>query len=132
MCGEEEKRRGYFYTQKEIPPRVRGRERYPWFRERYLGNTPACAGKSPEERAFRVAFGEIPPRVRGRAPDISPEERQAGNTPACAGKSQPSATRQSLKRKYPRVCGEEEIAISIEREIQEIPPRVRGRVEKRG
>ena len=52
---------------------------------------------------------------------------RSGNTPACAGKSQPTRQETSPHRKYPRVRGEEGQILGEDIDIQEIPPRARGR-----
>ena len=91
----------------EIPPRARGRALMALLVLRFVGNTPACAGKSewwsvrsPLPRKYPRVRGEeeipsvmpgpypeIPPRARGRVKGRAVECRRHGNTPACAGKS---------------------------------------------
>ena len=111
----------------EIPPRARGRARNIPSGLTSVGNTPACAGKSPFPPV--TAFGlrkyprvrgeeghgrgrlfpatEIPPRARGRVFVETEWTPALGNTPACAGKRKALHSTAPWTRKYPRVRGEE-------------------------
>ena len=131
----------------EIPPRARGRVEPATSFTTSLGNTPACAGKSelsvPQQTAPRkyprvrgeekvdtfqlVHVREIPPRARGRAHVGCCGLYLRGNTPACAGKSDHLIHKSTLKRKYPRVRGEETFPSWPLNARVEIPPRARGR-----
>ncbi len=148
VCGEERLSPRTFNITGEIPPRVRGRAARSSSRRLLMGNTPACAGKSPpcaystlaarkyprvcgEEPSYFLlltSFLEIPPRVRGRVWKLTEPEPISRNTPACAGKSLHLDPLQVIRWKYPRVCGEEAPPEGEARILWEIPPRVRGRV----
>ncbi len=108
MCGEETSTANLAAMRERIPPRVRGRDPLDQAEGLDLGNTPACAGKSWS------SFKKLP---------------RVGNTPACAGKRATSFLPFSKLWKYPRVCGEEAPSAQQRAPKQEIPPRVRGRVD---
>ena len=113
-------------------------------------NTPAYAGKTPsgqkpaplrqkhprvcgEDFLFSsrsTSRAETPPRMRGR-----PERQQQslillGNTPAYAGKTSPLDPGSALRRKHPRVCGEDSMVL-ISTLVPLKHPRVCGEDERR-
>ena len=147
VCGED----GNFSVRSrlrlETPPRMRGRPPLYFFQFRKTRNTPAYAGKTrpgDERRAPgwkhpRVCGEdskrqtaspqtlETPPRMRGRrAPPRSPKAKNR-NTPAYAGKTRSNSLHSDLRRKHPRVCGEDHPMTVNTQDIRETPPRMRGR-----
>ena len=51
---------------------------------------------------------ETPPRMRGRPSEKYGRQIVARNTPAYAGKTNPNLFFNTLDRKHPRVCGEDQ------------------------
>ncbi len=127
VCGEEAVGEKKLCPKMEIPPRVRGRVLVEGQWRTHHRNTPACAGKSIDDR--------LRGNLDGKYPRVCGEENHfvlllngaTGNTPACAGKRTVPGAGVVSQWKYPRVCGEEIRLNLIEIFDQEIPPRVRGR-----
>ncbi len=64
MRGEKSGNGGYTWKDQGSPPRARGKE-LPVIEEQLrTGITPACAGKSPEDKIRKIT-GRDHPRVRG-------------------------------------------------------------------
>ena len=151
MCGEEPTRRTRCARTSEIPPRVRRRGFDSSLSDSLLGNTSACAEKSPDgdsapHRAWKylrvcgeesrspprsMPSTEIPPRVRRRAAIETPYRASLGNTSACAEKRAGRGCRSIRLGKYLRVCGEERRRWGMSLAGVEIPPRVRRRARDR-
>ena len=132
----------------ETPPRARGRPAISYCLSFFCGNTPACAGKTladkpiaalnkkhPRVRGEDLGSGqsqpdelETPPRARGRQSLENLKKSFNRNTPACAGKTGTSAYSASMKRKHPRVRGEDEPSGKRTIATGETPPRARGRL----
>ena len=69
--------------------------------------SPACAGKTPSERAVHRAKGDHP-RVCGKDYNVPPALPSAFRiTPACAGKTLIDPNTASAIRDHPRVCGKD-------------------------
>ena len=129
------------------PPRVRGKVTGFHYHARYMGITPACAGKrlcrthaTPITKDHPRVCGEknvyyelgqqkpgSPPRVRGKA-DISQNCACFFRiTPACAGKSQCNFSIPRTAGDHPRVCGEKSAPERRTHAGRGSPPRVRGK-----
>ena len=133
------------------PPRARGRQNPLQLRFHLQGNTPACAGKTPdyesripEPREHPRVRGEdimdatssqpdpgTPPRARGRPPVFAGETVRPGNTPACAGKTFCSLMLCPVSREHPRVRGEDHRGPDPQSDHAGTPPRARGRQDYR-
>ena len=128
-------------------PRVRGKPHARRVGPRLHGLIPACAGKTADPEAKRLArtahprvCGENPnarsysarlmgssPRVRGKLREGDHAGLPARLIPACAGKTgwfiapglQPPA--------HPRVCGENEVGVKVTADLEGSSPRVRGK-----
>ncbi len=107
---------------------------------------PACAGtraaKCVEMRPFTVhprvcgdqalplPFFSLPdgssPRVRGPAIGSHLRSSHTRFIPACAGTRVSSATRTPSAAVHPRVCGDQAIAVELQRAVNGSSPRVRG------
>ena len=129
------------------PPRARGRRSAIGATHEWIGNTPACAGKtrlrrrrSDQQREHPRVRGEdhsavrsnaatvgTPPRARGRPPLSSMTGLVGGNTPACAGKTPRSAQEGHSWREHPRVRGEDCTSSGSGSDPRGTPPRARGR-----
>ena len=132
VCGEN--RKGLKHVSKLVgsPPRVRGKRCFRssiCIEERI---TPACAGKTlqtslPRSRrkdhprvcgenvtAYALDLLETgsPPRVRGKPPNRAKTSSSPRITPACAGKTVEFTYRLHGRGDHPRVCGENNPALS--------------------
>ncbi len=147
MCGKDAYRRHADPREVGSPPRVR--ERRPYFRRIPMPAriTPACAGKTLQERQPkfigkdhpRVCGKDVvmrvdkafqagsPPRVRERRGKDSTVLLHLGITPACAGKTFGVATTATRTINHPRVCGKDFIVVPPARVKKGSPPRVRER-----
>ena len=126
VCGEKLVAHHSTYRRIGSPPRVRGKESAGDRWRRWLGITPACAGKSytcqlevqdgwdhprvcgEKKLTLEGLFSIVgsPPRVRGKASRPSQYLSAYRITPACAGKSSISRWRRVPAWDHPRVCGE--------------------------
>ena len=128
------------------PPRVRGEAGAAAQYVAKYGITPACAGRSLQEKPTtatngdhprvcgeKISFGlrinraqGSPPRVRGE--DTMPEQLRFrhGITPACAGRRLCNAASCRLVEDHPRVCGEKLPMQKTPARLSGSPPRVRG------
>ena len=114
--------------------------------------TPACAGKTPQALRFchtcqdhpRVC-GEndmfvdwcfvktgSPPRVRGKRCRCCIIISYDRITPACAGKTRQEGDCNRIRRDHPRVCGENDGEIHEDSLVEGSPPRVRGKLSRKG
>ena len=127
VCGEETGFCTLHQTYREIPPRMRRRERIGLICPVLEGNTSAYAEKSltadtlaPVEWKYLRVCGEetdnrargwceveIPPRMRRRGPFVGDCGVIGGNTSAYAEKRGAVRRLSGAYRKYLRVCGEE-------------------------
>ena len=126
---------------------MRGKEDNAPLVSRYVGITPAYAGKRWYSRLFtpicwdhpRVC-GEkplavfafycwigSPPRMRGKGADGAHDVLCDGITPAYAGKSSSKRWRRIKKQDHPRVCGEKVYAYPKPCKRSGSPPRMRGK-----
>ena len=108
------------------PPRVRGEVPLRLADRRFLGITPACAGRRRAHR--RSAWsGQDHPRVCGeKACSAAACAAVTGITPACAGRRCPAARAGCRASDHPRVCGEKKIYHLSDWNLGGSPPRVRG------
>ena len=131
----------------ELPPRLRGRQHGCSLLLCSGGTTPAPAGttsasarpRCPSRNYPRVcgdddgdarskkAHVELPPRLRGRPPERGHRQPRPGTTPASAGTTSGAPGRRSVRRNYPRFCGDDPLVSSAIRSVRELPPRLRGR-----
>ena len=77
---------------------------------------------------YVLAKAETPPLARGRHKGFNWERVPLRNTPACAGKTRTSDVTQRLKRKHPRLRGEDEASKPRIGDVPETPPLARGRL----
>ena len=117
-----------------------------------IGITPAWAGKSRKSSrssatcrdyprvggkeagphsVCRVDRG-LPPRGRGRGYRAVRDGQRHRITPAWAGKSSARASGSAAARDYPRVGGEEDGSVDVDKLEAGLPPRGRGRVHRVG
>ena len=129
------------------PPRVRGKASCSSLMIWYSRITPACAGKSGDQRLLDALDGDhprvcgeklallglplrylgSPPRVRGKAVSPPKSATSARITPACAGKRAPVYMAMHASRDHPRVCGEKRKTGAGTVATLGSPPRVRGK-----
>ena len=147
VCGEKRSVLMPKFSDRGLPPRVRGKEHHLPPCHAVLGITPACAGKSstgprrcpaapdhPRVCGEKSSFTDTPsramgspPRVRGKG-DLLPHDNSGRRiTPACAGKSCCVPRRSPRSGDHPRVCGEKAYADLFRLIFQGSPPRVRGK-----
>ena len=69
--------------------------------------------------------------MRGRLSFYGQIIARAGNTPAYAGKTILTCGKIRMKKKHPRVCGEDLCYKSIPVREPETPPRMRGRLTRK-
>ena len=149
MCGEQLTPMILAAVPRGSPPRVRGTGICGYFRRRFAGITPACAGNSlltpnsthllkdhprvcGEQGAHRhphPGHEGSPPRVRGTARCNALQSHLSGITPACAGNSVTVCDCQGLEEDHPRVCGEQVCCCGKLNRYRGSPPRVRGTVQ---
>ena len=120
-------------------------------RFRFLGITPAYAGKS--SRSWRLkshvkdhprlcgekyqSFFSVllrsgsPPPMRGKADFLKACTSSARITPAYAGKRRFQHPFSSLRRDHPRLCGEKALQAEQTRRTQGSPPPMRGKAKTR-
>ena len=147
VCGENAISPRHAHRRAGSPPRVRGKPRAPLRSRVAVGITPACAGKTSEQSAFRAILrdhprvcGEnygidpekivrpgSPPRVRGKLAAGEKSLAEAGITPACAGKTRRRRLQRITTGDHPRVCGENRSPRAAKGKIRGSPPRVRGK-----
>ena len=129
---------------------MRGKGRVRHAVHRFVGITPACAGKSlsasdqtvcPKDHP-RVCGGKScsspgtlttpgsPPRMRGKALENGGGSLDVRITPACAGKSHFATNFHLNKRDHPRMCGEKWFLPSRSVRDRGSPPHVRGKARQ--
>ena len=117
-----------------------------------VGITPACAGKRGgrtvsfflirdhprvcgEKARTLIAWEEpqgSPPRVRGKESNAKTGQKARRITPACAGKRATPSKNPHPGGDHPRVCGEKYTCAAVRACRLGSPPRVRGKVARRG
>ena len=148
VCGEKFNQLPLEIRQKGSPPRVRGKVSYHMKGMAADRITPACAGKSHQDRWVpdrprdhpRVCGEKFlvsaivyytqgsPPRVRGKGEFGILFGRTSRITPACAGKRCGYRFIVIFMGDHPRVCGEKALMPDNRVIVQGSPPRVRGKV----
>ena len=133
VCGEKLRLSLFFASSLGSPPRVRGKASLKISFFMVARITPACAGKSLQQRGRSNIFwdhprvcgektglssrispcGGSPPRVRGKVATLTFFRLFSGITPACAGKSKFKNIFFHGCKDHPRVCGEKLGAGSI-------------------
>ena len=126
---------------------MRGKGRVRHAVHRFVGITPACAGKRKKCRKCRPGLGDhprmcgekkftfdagklipgSPPRMRGKANIGRSFLHVRGITPAYAGKRMETMTRRHAVGDHPRVCGEKISGTTLITTQQGSPPRMRGK-----
>ena len=149
MCGEKRFSAVFHREMSGSPPHVRGKAAVKGLDTRFLGITPACAGKSTRWRAGRTytkdhprMCGEkhqqpkaatagigSPPHVRGKVTQHALRTNDGGITPACAGKRSFCSVLQASWRDHPRMCGEKKIMRGGKDKRMGSPPHVRGKAD---
>ena len=147
MRGEDEPQPERHRQTMGTPPRARGRHKWHNDCDCTIGNTPACAGKTPpqpspkrgqwehprvrgEDSSFLIVTNchtGTPPRARGRLIDHRDKGAPSGNTPACAGKTSAWPRTEHSQREHPRVRGEDVSRRIADQSLLGTPPRARGR-----
>ena len=148
LCGEKFTVTVREWRNEGSPPPMRGKagKRFVFFR--YLGITPAYAGKSPRgtprqqisrdhprlcgEKSLRSVLVQgtqgSPPPMRGKGTTLSPSITSIRITPAYAGKRLWSLHYTEPLQDHPRLCGEKHPELSNRRSHQGSPPPMRGKV----
>ena len=126
---------------------MRGKGRVRHAVHRFVGITPACAGKSlsasdqtvcPKDHPRMCGEKSIetdrqewglgsPPHVRGKAHALKERPFPVGITPACAGKSLSCGDARSQDWDHPRMCGEKAGKGMHHSPNRGSPPHVRGK-----
>ena len=152
VCGEKFTRKSAINCGSGSPPRVRGKGGCCSVRSVRNGITPACAGKSfftlfitflvqdhprvcGEKARTLIAWEEpqgSPPRVRGKESNAKTGQKARRITPACAGKRATPSKNPHPGGDHPRVCGEKYTCAAVRACRLGSPPRVRGKVARRG
>ena len=147
MCGKD-------HLTPVLTPRLQGSP--PHVRERlknvrswldYIGITPACAGKTPNNAEIRsveqdhprmcgkdalchphsIRTEGSPPHVRERHSVPDPKRTGTGITPACAGKTAVPGIRDERHWDHPRMCGKDAYMICTSRASARITPACAGK-----
>ena len=129
MRGEDGVEGAIAKVQTGSPPHARGRLLRSLIRQRIVGITPACAGKTspsldadlrhadhPRMRGEDSRMGKLlpekagsPPHARGRPASRLASTQWLGITPACAGKTPGISASSRASRDHPRMRGEDEM-----------------------
>ena len=152
VCGEKEAAALSEVYETGSPPRVRGKGTSAKDMPCAVGITPACAGKRGgrtvsfflirdhprvcgEKARTLIAWEEpqgSPPRVRGKESNAKTGQKARRITPACAGKRATPSKNPHPGGDHPRVCGEKYTCAAVRACRLGSPPRVRGKVARRG
>ncbi len=152
MCGEKCMNGLSIFLSAGSPPRVWGKVRKSGYISLYLRITPTCVGKSRvlamawstkedhphvcgEKPACTLQAANLhgsPPRVWGKAKAAGIADMAVGITPTCVGKSSVYSTIAKLTGDHPHVCGEKSPRGIIATRPKGSPPRVWGKVTRRG
>ena len=152
VCGEKSTPFGALWATLGSPPRVRGKVHEEVRNKLWFGITPACAGKRHcihasimscedhprvcgEKARTLIAWEEpqgSPPRVRGKESNAKTGQKARRITPACAGKRATPSKNPHPGGDHPRVCGEKYTCAAVRACRLGSPPRVRGKVARRG
>ena len=145
-CGEQNPSFAFINPRSGSPPRVRGTELLYIGLFAKHGITPARAGNRPfaiileilykdhpracGEQHYKSEDAKIergsPPRVRGTGILGHANSRTTRITPARAGNSCVLLKLPQMNKDHPRACGEQSMSISVRRDYDGSPPRVRG------
>ena len=109
------------------PPHARGRRHCRRSRQKALGITPACAGKTVWNGITAQFLGGSPPHARGRRPCRVWRLRGFRITPACAGKTHSRPRAFTMAGDHPRMRGEDVSWVSRPEIDSGSPPHARGR-----
>ena len=97
-----------------------------------VGDHPRACGEKLYDASFCIRNLGSPPRVRGKVGIVQSLEDALGITPARAGKSCCSSSRFCICWDHPRACGEKFLPPASPSNYWGSPPRVRGKVRRRG
>ena len=113
----------------ETPPLARGRRIIRESARSFLGNTPACAGKTSGESPQETP-AQKHPRLRGEDYMEAQSLRPTLETPPLArGRPTTKESGSCARRKHPRLRGEDTHLRRDHRHDEETPPLARGRRE---
>ena len=93
---------------------------------------PRVCGEKGRKNRFIFSHPGSPPRVRGKGKNTNRMGRTTGITPACAGKRATPSKNPHPGGDHPRVCGEKYTCAAVRACRLGSPPRVRGKVARRG
>ncbi len=130
MCGEKAYPLTVCKLNQGSPPRVRGKAIGRCFGARSTRITPACAGKSDDDRRKRNVIWDHP-RVCGEK-GLHPTQKPTalGSPPRVRGKALIHFPCRSIFWDHPRVCGEKYLRMRGNVKEWGSPPRVRGKAYK--
>ena len=132
VCGANEADATFRLGVRGLPPRVQGGQRRPGAPVQHRRTTPACAGRTDQERGPTWATTGLPPRVRGGQAPGHVHGLAFRTTPACAGRTTgPPATRCPAPDLPPRVRGGR-AAVMIGRDVRRTTPACAGRTASPG
>ena len=126
VCGEHLVRALVNWRKNGSSPRVRGTLTINPSRnlcERFI---PACAGNTNIQTLCKHCHDGSSPRVRGTRRQITGCPLLRRFIPACAGNTRVRHGRKVMMTVHPRVCGEHELQVEIDRMRTGSSPRVRG------
>ena len=127
MCGEKWLTAVSSFLFLGSPPHVRGKAVRPCTGIRLRRITPACAGKSHDNRKLGPR-PEDHPRMCGEKPAVDHLiGGRGGITPACAGKSGEQSPAWRVLQDHPRMCGEKDRFTGCPVSDIGSPPHVRGK-----
>ena len=126
MRGENTRPERQAHLPRGTSPRARGKHNFHEVKISYLGNIPACAGKTPAPAALALSAEEHPrvrgenimcdaehvhsggtsPRARGKHFGMRNRDTDCRNIPACAGKTLIFPPSGVCVKEHPRVRGE--------------------------
>ena len=146
MCGDHYVKSDYRTTCQGSPPHVRGPPIFSFIPFSIQGITPACAGTTSSTLIFCVHDRDhprmcgdhstiinpfsnnmgSPPHVRGPLNRYFIFRPSDGITPACAGTTNIMLQGQGAGWDHPRMCGDHDHLLHVERTRLGSPPHVRG------
>ena len=128
LCGEKSDMLEKITWNLGSPPPMRGKVQQLPDRFRFLGITPAYAGKSIFDCVISTCKMGSPPPMRGKAIDFSTSNSTGGITPAYAGKRSVPDCWCPCRRDHPRLCGEKCTKYKLMICATGSPPPMRGKV----
>ena len=117
---------------KGITPAYAGKRSGVLYRLSLKRDHPRVCGEKPARAIPAQSASGSPPRMRGKADGFGQTDELSGITPAYAGKSRSLNWTSSTAWDHPRVCGEKPKAFQRCHPATGSPPRMRGKVKRRG